>query len=354
MSDYIELYKKHRPTTWDALVGQEKVVSSLRAAVIANKLPVAFGMFGPRGSGKTSAAKILAAAINCENPSNGNPCNACNTCKNIANDSQIGVEYVSMANQGKADDVRALMDKSRLAQPVKKSVWILDEVHNLSAAAWDSMLIPLESPTAHALFILCSTEPEKIPATILTRIQQRSFGLVPADVMTNLIQEIAEKEGIEDADSAIEASVREGRGSVRETLTLFETYLSTDERPVSYGDMILDGIQSLKLGVVLKAIAEFAKTGAKSKHLGEQLFEDLRDILLLSSGAGSDLVPIAPVEDAKTFVQNVGGTAGMLFLIERVGEAVEKMSVGSADHRILLEMSLLKGINKIKAGRKSA
>lgn len=346
---YIELYKKYTPKTWKGLIGQEKIANSLKAAIKDKKIPVAYGFFGPRGCGKTSAAKLLSKALNClEPPLPGEACNKCSVCENINNNAQLGVNYISMANQGAAGDVRKIVDQARLAQPVNKPIFILDEVHNLSSAAWDALLIPLESSKMQTLFILCSTEAHKIPATILSRIQARSFSLVPPEKMATYLHKIIEKEGLEVSEDTINAAVREGRGSVRDSLTKLEGILQTGETPKSYGDRLLDSIEKKKLSDALVISAEFQADGGKPKHLAEQLFEDLRDILLLSIGADSEVVPGSPIENPKKFVLNLGGTPGALAIIEEIGDAITSMSVGSADHRILFEMALLKGINKVK------
>lgn len=178
----------------------------------------------------TSSARIVSKALNCENPSDDNePCNMCESCLSIEDGSNLDITYRSMANKGSADDIRELCKTAFLQPQGKKSVFILDEVHNLSKAAFDSLLIPLEDESMQSLFILCSTEPQKIPNTVLSRIQTKNFSPVDNMTMLNLVTSIAEKEEISITEEDLKKIVRKGRGSVRDTLALVEKYISEGE-----------------------------------------------------------------------------------------------------------------------------
>lgn len=345
---YQELYKKYRPMEWADLIGQEKVAQSLRSAVAKNRIPVAFGFFGERGCGKTSAANLLARAINCENPpSPGDPCNECATCTNIIRNRQLGVHYISMANNGSTDEVRSIVEKAKVSQPIEKSVWILDEVHTIHKQAWDSLLIPLESSTMPALFILCSTESQRIPGTIMSRLKARHFKLVANDQLAEHLKHIAAQEDLEVSDELITSAVLAGRGSVRDAISRFEDLLSTDAPNVSIGDKLLEAIAANSLPKVLTAIAEADSDNVLIRPLAEQLYGDLRDILLLASGADEKLVPASPVADAKSWANHIGGRGGVLRTAEAVGDAIGKMGM-STDDRILLELALLKIVQQTK------
>lgn len=351
---HVELYKKYRPVTWAGLIGQEKVAKSLRNAARNNKLPTAFGFFGDRGCGKTSSAFLLAKAINClELTEQGNPCNACEVCVNIDKGRQLGVNYISMANKGGVEDVRNIVQQARLNQPLKKQVWILDEVHNLSKAAFDALLIPIEEKSMPSLFIFCSTEVDKIPQTILSRIQQRRFTLVDSDKMQKFIKKIAEREGLDLTDENIDEAVRLGRGSVRDTLTTLEQIVETGETSPSFGRALLESVVTAEIPKILTVIAEANTSGVNSRDLGEQLFEDLRDLLLMSSGADSSVVGIIPLKDPETAVKRLLGAAGIIAIMDEIGEGLTRMTFGS-DARIHLEISIVKAltkINKIKKAR---
>lgn len=175
----------------------------------------------------TSTARIVSKALNCENLSdNTEPCNMCDSCLSIEEGNNLDIVYQSMANAGSVDDVRELCKTAFLQPNGKKSIYILDEVHNLSRAAFDALLIPLEDYSMPSLFILCSTSPEKIPDTVLSRIQTKNFSFVDARTMLNHINNIVDKENIEIDDSGKKQLVKRGRGSVRDTLALLEKYVS--------------------------------------------------------------------------------------------------------------------------------
>lgn len=341
--EYVQLYKKYRPKTWNSLVGQDRVAKSLQAAVKTEKLPTAYLFSGERGTGKTTAALILSKAINCTNkPGDGNPCNTCETCIAIDNNAQLGVNYISMANQQGVDNVRSIVDKARAAQPVYKQVWILDEVHNLSKQGFDALLIPLEDPSMPSLFILCSTEEGKIPQTILSRVQKRNFSLVGDEDMERLLRAIESREDVELSPDERKSVIRQGKGSVRDTLTALESFISFGEFQTSLSTELLEATLSADIKNVLKVIAEAAVEGDSFvfRDLAEELFRDARDMLLLAAGAGEDLVPSLPVEDVKESIKTLGGQTGVLKLSEHLGNALKEMTFG-ADGRIHLEIAMV-------------
>jgi len=352
---HIELYKKYKPSTWDDLVGQEKTARSLRAAIVKKKIPTAYLFVGIRGSGKTSSAFLTAKSLNCLNASNsGNPCNNCEVCYNIDHGSQVGVNYISMANNGSVDDVRKLVNQSKLHQPVEKQIWILDEVHNLSKQAFDALLIPLEERNPNVLFILCSTEVEKIPDTILSRVQTRKFNLIDAETMLALLEKINDKENFNATDSQINDAIRRGRGSVRDTLSSFEAILSTDDEVEElYSADLLVNLSNHDLSAALKTVSDAVANGFEGRDLAEQMFSDLRDLLLLVSGADKSLVQSFPVEDVKSLAKGFVGRSGTTLVLEEVGEALTHMTLG-ADSRIHFEIALVKSITKLKKLKKLA
>jgi DNA polymerase-3 subunit gamma/tau len=352
-AQHIELYKKYTVGTWGGLIGQEKVAKSLRSAVKNNKLPTAFGFFGPRGCGKTSSAWLVAKAINCLNlTENTNPCGTCTVCVAIDNRTQLGVNYISMANKGGVEDVRNIVQQARLNQPIKKQVWILDEVHNLSKAAFDALLIPIEEKSMPSLFIFCSTEVDRIPQTILSRIQSRLFNLVDTDTMLKFVTKISEKEGLGLSTEHLEEAVRLGRGSVRDTLTTLETIVETGETAPSFGRSLLEAITTGEVTTSLKVVAEASANGVNCRDLGENLFEDLRDLLLLSAGASSEIVGIVQLKDPNAAIASLLGSSGISATMEEIGDALTRMTFG-ADSRINLEISIVKALTKIKKAKKA-
>ena len=345
---HLELYKRYRPKTWKGLIGQDKVVSSLRSAVSSGKVPTAYAFIGERGCGKTSAALILAKAVNCLNPENGGPCNQCDVCVNIDNGSQIGLNYISMANKGSVEDVREIVQQARLATSLNRQVWILDEIHNLSRQAFDALLIPLEDPKMPSLFILCSTEVNKIPQTILSRVQSRKFSLVPEDTMKKYVSAVIKKEKMDIDDEGISAVVRMGRGSVRDTLTALERFSETGENFANYGGRLLESFTAQNLEGSLSVIAEASvENEIKGRELAEQLFEDLRDLLLAFSGADASLYPGLPLENPKEVGKGMLGVRGISIAIEEIGDSLTRMTLGS-DSRIHLEVAIVRTLQKLK------
>lgn len=344
----LELYKKYRPRSWSRLIGQGKVVESLRKAVVANKTPTAYLFSGERGCGKTSAAFILAKAINCPNVVDGNPCNDCDVCKNIDSGAQIGVNYISMANKGSADDVREIVQQARLATSINRQVWILDEVHNLSKQAFDALLIPLEDEKMSALFILCTTEISKVPQTVQSRVQARKFSLVREDTMRKYLHAVIKKEELELSEDEVSTVIRMGRGSVRDSLSALDRISDTGESFANYGGRLLEALCAQDLGVILSIIAEAsAEDEVKGRELCEQLFEDLRDLLLASTGADKKLYPGLPLEDPTKSAEELLGVRGISIVLDEIGDAITRMTLG-ADSRVHLEIAIIKSLQKIK------
>lgn len=346
---HIELYKKYRPRKFSGLLGQEKVASSLVSAVRANKIPTAYLFSGERGCGKTSAALLLAKSLNCENVNEKHdPCGKCDTCLNIDNGSQIGVNYISMANKGAVDDVREIVQQARLRQPLKKQVWILDEVHNLSKAAFDALLIPLEEKNMPSLFILCTTEIDKVPQTIRSRVQMRKFTLVDRETLEKYLRLLAKKEGLEASDEQISDAVRLGRGSVRDTLSSFETVLDSGADYRSYVGELAVAVSSHDLGTALKVIAEAAHVGEDCRDLGEELFAEMRNYMLLSANVDSSLIGSISAPDPKAALKGFHSVPTLSSLMDTLGEGLTQMSSGK-DSRIFLEIAVIRMVRKLKA-----
>ena len=353
--EHLELYKKYRPQNWDDFIGQAKVISSLKAAVKQNKIPTSYLFAGPRGCGKTSVAFVLAKAINCENPENYGPCNKCNTCLSIDDKSQPGVYYISMAQYGKVDDARELIQKARLAQPVKKQVWILDECHRMTKEAFDALLIPLEENNMPSLFIFCTTEVNKVPQTVLSRVQQRKFNLVEHDILKPFLENIVRKEGLDIADSTIESVIRKARGSVRDSLTALEEVIETDVENESFGDRILEALSEKDVANIMSVIADANADGGGAflNELAEQLFEDLRNLLIYAYGVKSEgVLGQLPVADPNTVVKNLYGKRGLVLVMNEIGDGIIQMNQG-VDSRIRLEIACVKAVGQLEKLKKA-
>lgn len=293
----------------------------------------------------TSSAFIMAKAVNCEDSNgDGNPCNKCDTCLDIDDNAQMGVQYISMANKGSVDDVREIVQQARLKSVAKQQVWILDEVHNLSKPAFDALLIPIEELNMPSLFIFCSTEVDKIPATIMSRIQSRRFTLVAPDDMTVFIDKIMELEGITLDESLKLDAIRQGKGSVRDTLSALEAIVDTGEATVSVGGKLLTAMANRNLSEVLAVISEGHTEGFDGRDLAEDLFSDLRNLLLMVSGVDESLSGIVPVADPKVIAKGLLGSQGITLVAKEVADAITRMSIGS-DSRIHLEIALVKSLS---------
>lgn len=346
---YKELYKKYRPKDWDGLVGQEGVVRDLKKEITSNQVPTAYLFAGKQhGCGKTSAAWVMAKSVNCENPDkeNGNPCNECATCKNIDNNNQLGVHYVSMANNGSVKDANDIIRQAQMSQPINRPVWILDEAHRMSKEAAEAWLIPLESPNMKALFIFCSTEPERMIDTVKSRVQQKSFRkITPVDIYKHL-GDIANKEGLELTEEQLKSAALEGNGSLRDALQNLEVIARDGKLASSYKNKILSLLTSRSYVKALEVSAEMEQEGQDYLQATQQLYRDFSDMLLLIAGAN----PTNNVSNPggyKKFADSIG-PAGILEAIKFLGDTINTMVYQTVDNRILFEVMMFNLIETIK------
>ena len=220
---YQALYRKYRPKTFDDVVGQEHITETLKKQVETGRLSHAYLFIGTRGTGKTTCAKILAKAVNCEHPVNGNPCNQCAACRGIDDGSVLDVVELDAASNNGVDNVRALRDEAVFSPAsVRKRVYIVDEVHMLSNSAFNALLKILEEPPEHLMFILATTELHKVPATILSRCQRHSFKRIPVDTITARLNYVAQQEHLDLQPDAAALLARMADGGMRDALTLLD------------------------------------------------------------------------------------------------------------------------------------
>ena len=348
--EHIEIYKRYRPTSWEGLVGQQAVAKSLQSAITANRIPTAYLFSGPRGCGKTSSALLLAKAINCLNPTkNGNPCNVCDVCLNIDTGTQLGVTYLSAAAiaGGGVDRVREIVRQAYTNQPVKRQVLLLDEIHNLSKQAFDALLIPLEDPKMPALFILCTTEINKVPKTIMSRVQSRKFNLIESGIMFDYVKEISLKENMKLSEGALMDAVRMGGGSARDTLSALEEIAETGGATKSHASIILEALAKRELSSALAAVAQANSAGENSRDIAEELFQDLRDLYLTAAKVDSNLIGILQVDPAPT-VKGLFGGRGIKIGLDELGNSITQMSLGG-EPRIHLDIFVVNYVSKLKA-----
>lgn len=336
--NYQELYKRYRPRTWDDIIGQDKIVDTLRQAVITGQVPTGYMFFGPHGCGKTSSAFILAKALNCNNlTEDGNPCNECPTCKAIDSNTQIGIQYISMANRGSAEDVRKIVQEAQLAQPINHQVWILDECHRLSGQAFDALLIPLESEKTKSLFIFCSTEPEKIPKTILSRLQTRTFNPVKPEVLAKNLMKIVKNENLDISKEEIVRAVQSAQGSVRDSIRNLETLVSNGVLPEQYSEKVLKLMCTRNPADIFLMTSEMASQGQSFAQTIQRLYSDLAGVFMIQAG----VKPAVMYPSMKVVAQELNPNITSKYL-DILGQAIDNMSRNTIDSRILFEVALKK------------
>ncbi len=220
--NYQSLYRKYRPQRFSEIKGQDHVVKALRNSVQEGRITHAYLFSGPRGTGKTSTARILAKALNCAEPKAGEPCGKCESCVSVKEQSSFDVHELDAASSGRVEDIRELVARASLATPGRYKVYIIDEVHMLSTAASNALLKTLEEPPDHVVFVLATTDPQKVLSTIRSRTQHYEFHLLPDATLDSLLTEVAAKEGIDIADSALEQVRKSGKGSARDALSVLD------------------------------------------------------------------------------------------------------------------------------------
>lgn len=237
---YISLYRKYRPDSFSTMIGQEHIIRTLANQIRKGAVSHAYLFTGSRGTGKTTTAKIFARAINCEHPlADGSPCGKCDTCKALLQPSNMDVIEMDAASNNGVDEIRDLLEKVKFAPSQGKyKVYIVDEVHMLSMPAFNALLKTLEEPPEHVVFILATTEIQKVPATILSRCQRFDFRLVPTDKIAKLLSAIFDKEGKAYRIEALRLIAEAGGGCVRDSLSLAEMCMSYSEDEVTYDDVL--------------------------------------------------------------------------------------------------------------------
>lgn len=277
---YTALYRKWRPSTFDDVKGQDAIVITLRNQIVANRIGHAYLFCGTRGTGKTSSAKVFAKAINCENPENGSPCCECASCKAIAAGNSMNVIEMDAASNNGIEDVRKIKeDVAYSPTDAKYKVYIIDEVHNMSPAAFNALLKTLEEPPSYVVFILATTEPHKLPITILSRCQRYDFKRIPTDVISSRIHEIIDAEGIKAEDKAVDYIAKSAEGGMRDALSLLDQCTSFFlGKEITY-DMALDVLGAVDTSVFSEFLRDVAaRSVVDAFRLIEKILIQGRDI----------------------------------------------------------------------------
>ncbi|MCB9602619.1 MAG: DNA polymerase III subunit gamma/tau [Sandaracinus sp.] len=359
---YTVFARKYRPQTLDELVGQEHVARTLSNAIAADRVAHAFLFTGVRGVGKTTTARILAKALNCEKGPTATPCNECAICKDITAGVDMDVQEIDGASNNSVDDVRRLQESLpyRPARDRSKIV-IVDEVHMLSTGAFNAFLKTLEEPPPHVKFIFATTESHKVPVTIRSRCQRYDFRLIPQTVVADHVRRVLGSEGITADDDAIALVARESAGSMRDALTLLDQLVAFGGDHLVGEDVArhlgiagraalhraLSSVLSGDAAAVLRAIDDTLASGADPNHFVKQLVQTLRDLVVLRV-AGDDRVLVDLVDEEREAAQALAGAQDPMEL-QRVFAIVSKLvdEVAKASSpRLMLEMGLVRAATR--------
>lgn len=336
------LYRRYRPRRFDELKGQEHVVRALQNAVINHREGQAYLFSGPRGTGKTSTARILAKVLNCEEPEKGEPCGICNSCGAIDSGNSYDVLELDAASNNGVENMRDLIERSSLGNPGRHRVFILDEVHMLSKPAEAALLKTLEEPPPHVVFVLATTDPQKVSETIRSRTQHLQFHLLPMHDLDEHVRWVIKDANLKVSEAAIAQVLTQGGGSARDTLSALELVAAgggeADEQlsPDEFVEAIIDRDPGRALGATAAAI----QRGADPRMLAEEIVRQLRECFL--SLMAPDLVQLP--EQRKTLVADQArrmGASTVVRAIEVLGEILIEMR-HAPDARLLIEVALVK------------
>jgi DNA polymerase III subunit gamma/tau len=339
---YQSLYRRYRPRRFDELKGQDHVSRTVRNAVAQERVAHAYLFSGPRGTGKTSTARILAKALNCAAPVDGEPCGVCPSCVEIEAGSSLDVHELDAASNNGVDAMRDLVARAALGTPGRWKVYIVDEVHMLSAAASNALLKTLEEPPAHVVFVLATTDPQKVLPTVRSRTQHFEFRLLPADVLVDHLRWVAAEAGLEVAPEAIELVARRGNGSVRDALSALDQVAAAggveeDAAPV---DAVVEALCERDVGPVLVAVAERCGAGHDPRQLARDLLEHLRQAFLASLAPNLLGLPDDELARLGDQARRLGAPT-VVRAMELLGEALVDMRE-SPDPRVNLETALVR------------
>jgi DNA polymerase-3 subunit gamma/tau len=335
------LYRRYRPRRFDELKGQDHVVRALRDAVASGREGQAYLFSGPRGTGKTTSARILAKVLNCDNVRDGEPCCECESCLAVERGTSYDVHELDAASNNGVDAIRDLVEKASLGTPGRHKVYILDEVHMLSKAAEAALLKTLEEPPPHVVFVLATTDPQKMSDTIRSRTQHLQFHLLPADTLSEHIKWVAADAGYELPQAALDAALTQGGGSARDTLSALELLASTggDTTDLVDLDQFVTALTDRDAARALTAMGAAVSLGHDPRTVTESLVRHLRNGFLSLMAPELVLLPTDRLDAVAAQAQQLG-TAGLVRAIERLGTTLVEMR-HAPDPRILAEVALV-------------
>ena len=336
------LYRRFRPRKFSELYGQEHVVRALRNAVINGREGQAYLFSGPRGTGKTTTARILAKVLNCESPKDGEPCCACDSCKAVELGNSYDVLELDAASNNGVQEIRDLIESAALASPGRHRVFILDEVHMLTKGAEAALLKTLEEPPEHVVFVLATTDPQKVAETIRSRVQHLQFHLLPVDELDKYVRFVIKEAGLTVDDESIDLVLRQGGGSARDTLSALELVVSggAELEAVHTTDEIIDALVAKDQGRVLAAVAHAMQLGRDPRTFTEDIVRSMRDSFLAVLAPELVQLPAARVTEIAQRARSLGNRT-VVRVMEVLGQTLIEMR-HAPDARLLLEVAMVR------------
>jgi DNA polymerase-3 subunit gamma/tau len=359
MEQFVVSARKYRPITFDSVVGQEHITTTLKNAIKTEHLAQAFLFCGPRGVGKTTCARILAKTINCQNVgADTEPCNECTSCKNFSQNASFNIHELDAASNNSVEDIRNLIDQVRFPpQDGKYKVYIIDEVHMLSSAAFNAFLKTLEEPPSYAIFILATTEKHKILPTILSRCQIFDFNRIQIKAMASHLAAIAQKEGIDAEPEALELIAQKADGGLRDALSMFDLNVTfSTDKLLTYAEVlenlhvldydyyfkITDALHGGDLSEALLIFNEILEKGFDGHQFVTGLNGHFRNLLVGKDGRTVDLMEVSSSVKEKYLVQTKKITHGYLMSALSVGSSVDLSYKSAKNQRLHVEIGLMK------------
>jgi DNA polymerase-3 subunit gamma/tau len=336
------LYRRFRPGRFAELRGQDHVVRALQGAVKNDRISHAYLFSGPRGTGKTTTARILAKALNCENPQDGDACAVCASCLAIAKGSSLDVIELDAASNNGVDDIRDIIAGAWHGTPGTWKVYIFDEVHQLSKAASAALLKTLEEPPSHVVFVLATTDPHKVLPTIRSRTQHLEFRLIGADTLATLLHDVEGAAGLDADDATIEAAVRLGRGSARDALSALDQLIATgsiaDAQPEFDG--LFRALVNNDAVEAIRSLAVLAREGWDPEQLAENFAGEVRQVFLLQVAPEVADAVDADRDRLVSWGEQLG-LARSVRVLETVGRAIREMK-SAPEKIVMLEVAMVR------------
>lgn len=348
------LYRKYRPVDFDGVIGQDVIVSTLKNQISKGALSHAYLFTGSRGTGKTTCAKIFARAVNCLSPVDGSPCGKCAACRALADPGNLDVVEMDAASNNGVDKIRELRENvDYLPSAVRYKVYIIDEVHMLSTSAFNALLKTLEEPPAHVIFVLCTTEAHKLPATILSRCMRFDFRLVGEDKLAGLLKKIFTEEGADFDDEGVRHIARMGEGSVRDCLSIADRCVCSGKKLT--GELVLEltgagrtedvaalleKVLASDAAGVVRLTEKLVAAGRSASALAHELTLFARDLILVKSGAESDVAATAESLERMRGLAERADIPFLVRLIRETGRSETELRY-STSPRVVLECALL-------------